>query len=39
MKYYAVAELNVTDRGWARDYIATVTPLVEKYGSADLLQE
>jgi len=32
MKYYAVAELNVTDRDWARDYVAKVTPMVEKYG-------
>lgn len=32
MKYYAVAELNVTERGWAKDYVAQVTPMVEKYG-------
>lgn len=32
MKYYAVAELNVTDRGWARDYVEKVTPMVETYG-------
>jgi len=32
MKYYAVAELTLTDRGWARDYVAKVTPMVEKYG-------
>ena len=32
MKYYAVAELTVTDRGWARDYVADVTPMVERYG-------
>ena len=32
MKYYAVAELTVTDRGWAREYVANVTPMVERYG-------
>jgi len=32
MKYYAVADLTVTDRGWARDYVANVTPMVERYG-------
>jgi uncharacterized protein (DUF1330 family) len=32
MKYYTVAELTVTARGWARDYVANVTPMVERYG-------
>jgi uncharacterized protein (DUF1330 family) len=32
MKYYAVAELDVTDGGWARDYVADVTPMVERRG-------
>ena len=32
MKYYFVGELNVIDRGWAQDYIANVTPMVERYG-------
>jgi uncharacterized protein (DUF1330 family) len=32
MKYYTVAELSVTERGWARDYVAEVTPMVERYG-------
>ena len=32
MKYYAVAELEVTDRSWARDYIQNVTGIVEKHG-------
>jgi uncharacterized protein (DUF1330 family) len=32
VKYYSVAELDVTDRGWARDYIANVTPMVERNG-------
>jgi uncharacterized protein (DUF1330 family) len=32
MRYYAVAELDVTDPGWVRDYVANVTPLVERCG-------
>jgi len=32
MKYYAVAELDVTDQGWVRDYVAEVTPMVERRG-------
>ena len=32
MKYYTVAELTVTDPGWTRDYVAAVTPMVERYG-------
>ena len=32
MKYYAVAELDVTDPGWVRDYVAKVTPMVERRG-------
>jgi uncharacterized protein (DUF1330 family) len=32
MKHYTVAELSVTDRGWARDYVADVTPMVERHG-------
>jgi|SRR5687768_1646680 uncharacterized protein (DUF1330 family) len=32
MKYYSVAEITVTDRGWVRDYVATVTGLVQRYG-------
>jgi uncharacterized protein (DUF1330 family) len=32
MKHYTVAELSVTERGWARDYVANVTPMVERYG-------
>ena len=32
MRYYSVAELTVTDRGWVRDYVAEVTPMVERYG-------
>lgn len=32
MKYYAVAELDVTDPGWVSDYVADVTPMVERRG-------
>ena len=32
MKYYAVAEIEVTARSWVRDYVANVTPLVERHG-------
>ena len=32
MKYYTVAEVTVTDRGWARDYVAQVSPMVHRYG-------
>ncbi len=32
MKYYAVAEIRVTDPEWAREYVEKVTPMVEGYG-------
>jgi uncharacterized protein (DUF1330 family) len=32
MKHYAVAELDVTDPEWVRDYVAEVTPMVERRG-------
>jgi len=32
MKYYAVAELDVTDRSWIRAYVENVTRMVEKHG-------
>lgn len=32
MKYYAVAELDVTERSWVREYVQVVTPLVEQHG-------
>ncbi len=32
MKYYGVIELDVTDRGWAREYVANVTGMVERRG-------
>jgi uncharacterized protein (DUF1330 family) len=32
MKYYAVAEVDVTESDWVRDYVANVTPMVERRG-------
>jgi uncharacterized protein (DUF1330 family) len=32
MKYYAVAEIEVTDPAWVREYIADVTAMVERRG-------
>lgn len=32
MRYYAVAELEITDPGWVRDYVADVTGMVERRG-------
>jgi uncharacterized protein (DUF1330 family) len=32
MKHYAVAELDLTDREWASEYVANVTPMVERRG-------
>jgi uncharacterized protein (DUF1330 family) len=32
MKHYAVAELDVTDPSWVADYVANVTPMVERCG-------
>lgn len=32
MKYYAVAELDVTDPAWVQEYVAKVTPMVEARG-------
>ncbi len=32
MRHYAVAELDVTDPAWVRDYVAEVTPMVERHG-------
>jgi uncharacterized protein (DUF1330 family) len=32
MRHYTVAEIDVTGRGWAREYVENVTPLVESYG-------
>ena len=35
MKYYAVAEIEITDRGWVSAYVKNVTKLVEEYGGRD----
>ena len=32
MKCYAVAEIDVTDPSWVREYIADVTGIVERHG-------
>ena len=32
MKHYTVAELEVTDPSWVRDYVNDVTPMVEGHG-------
>ena len=32
MKYYAVAEMDVTDRAWIEAYVREVTPMVERHG-------
>ena len=32
MKYYAVAEMEITERSWVAEYVKNVTPMVEKHG-------
>lgn len=32
MRYYAVAQMDITDPAWIRDYVANVTPMVERHG-------
>ena len=32
MKYYSIAEIDVTDQSWVATYVAHVTPLVERAG-------
>lgn len=32
MKVYAVGLLDITDPRWIQDYVANVTPMVERYG-------
>jgi uncharacterized protein (DUF1330 family) len=32
VRYYSVAEITIIDRSWVHDYVAQVTPLVERYG-------
>jgi uncharacterized protein (DUF1330 family) len=33
-----VAELDLTDRGWVRDYVQHVTPMVERFGGRYLVR-
>jgi uncharacterized protein (DUF1330 family) len=32
MKYYSVAEIDITDRSWTRAYVENVTSMVERFG-------
>jgi uncharacterized protein (DUF1330 family) len=32
MKYYSVAEIEITDKSWVPDYVRNVTGLVERHG-------
>jgi len=32
MKYYAIAEMDITDPSWIREYVANVTGMVERRG-------
>jgi uncharacterized protein (DUF1330 family) len=32
MKYYCVAELEITERSWIQEYVQNVTRLVERHG-------
>ena len=32
MKFYSIAEIDITDRSWVRDYVQHVTPMVERHG-------
>jgi len=32
VKYYAVAEMDITDRAWVQEYVETVTRLIERFG-------
>lgn len=32
MKYYAVVELEITDRSWVPEYVKNVTRMVEQFG-------
>jgi uncharacterized protein (DUF1330 family) len=32
VRYYAIAELDIEDPSWVRDYVANVTPMVERHG-------
>ena len=37
MQYYAVAEIDITDRNWVGDYVKNVTRLVERAAAATWL--
>jgi len=39
VKYYAVAELDVTDPSWVAEYVADVTPMVERRGGIQRTRE
>jgi len=32
MKHYSIAEFEITDPAWVADYVAKVTPMVERHG-------
>ena len=32
MKWYSIAEIDITDRAWVREYVQNVTPMVERHG-------
>ncbi|HEY0140409.1 MAG TPA: DUF1330 domain-containing protein [Thermoanaerobaculia bacterium] len=32
MKFYSVAEIDITDQSWVADYLQNVTPMLERYG-------
>jgi uncharacterized protein (DUF1330 family) len=32
MKYYTVAEIEITDQSWVQDYVTNVTKLIERNG-------
>ena len=32
MKYYAVVEIEITDRSWVQEYVKNVTRMVEQHG-------
>jgi len=34
MKYYTVAEMDITDPSWIREYVTNVTGMVERRGGA-----
>lgn len=36
MKYYMLVEIDMRDTAWTKDYLKTVTPMVEAYGGVYL---